>query len=191
MSLPLPIVQSHIVNGRIGVDWSIGRYHIKMRSAEIATDTIPTKISAPTRFATMSVDLSKTHDALHGGQPLALFKKLQGQMASHAAQNIKSVIGKWNKIGNIADGDNPIPELAKQASLKGGPDLQVFGPATPNNIDISFDIPRAQADIRVGRRDIQFTLHKPEISYSPGVIDVYLKQRPNLQFKVQHLDIRA
>jgi len=189
--MSLPIVSSNIVSGRIGVDWSIGRYDIKTRPAELSVSTIPTTISAPTRFATMEIDMSKAKEALYGGEPLALFKKLQGQMSGHAVQAIQSAVRKWNQIGNVADGSNPIPELAMRDSLKGGPDLQVFGKAAPNNIDISFNIPKPDPQIDVGSRDIKAQTYKPEIQYTRGSIDVYLTQRPNIDFQVRNLDVRV
>jgi hypothetical protein len=187
----LPIVQARITNGLIGVNWSLGRYDIRTRSADLAIQSTPATISAPIRYASMSIDMSRTHEALNGGNPLSLFRKLQSQMAGYAQQNIREVVQKWDQIGNIADGKNAIPGLAKQGMLKGGPDLQVFGPATPRNIDIHWNIPEPDVQVQQGGVDVQVQTHRPDISYSRGSVDVYMKQKPSVDFSVQHLDVRV
>ncbi len=189
--MKLPIVQARITNGLIGVNWSLGRYDIRTRPADQAIQSTPATISAPMRYASMSIDMSRTYEALNGGNPLSLYRKLQSQMPDIAQQNIREVVRKWDQVGNIADGKNAIPGLAKQAMLKGGPDLQVFGPATPRNIDIHWDIPELDVQVQLGGVDVQVQTHRPEISYYRGSFDVYMKQKPSVDFSVQYLDVRV
>jgi hypothetical protein len=187
----LPIVQARITNGLIGVNWSLGQYNIRTKPADLSIRSTPATVSAPMRYASMSIDMTRTHEALTGGNPLTLFRKLQSQMSGHAAQNIQKVVHKWDQIGNIADGKNAIPGLAKQGMLESGPDLQLFGPATPRNIDIHWDIPEPDIHVRQGGVDVQVQANKPKISYYRGTVDVYMKQKPSVDFSVQHLDVRV
>jgi len=187
----LPIVQAHITNGLIGVNWSLGRYDIRTKSADLSIRSTPATVSSPLRSATMSIDMTRTHEALTGGNPLKLYRKLQSQMTGYAAQNIRDVVQKWNQIGNIADGKNAIPGLAKQGMLKGGPDLQVFGPATPRNIDIHWDIPKADVQVQRGGVDVQVQTHSPDITYYREAVNVYMKQKPSVDFSVKHLNIQV
>jgi hypothetical protein len=187
----LPIVSARITNGKIGIDWSIGRYAIRTRPAELDVTTVPTKISAPTRTARMDIDFSASHKAIYGGKPIQLFIDLQSQMPGIAQQSVRNIVRKWERIGNAADGDNPIPDVALEEMRKGAPDLQVYGPASHFNFDILWDIPQPDAQVEVGRRDIEARTYRPEIEYYRGAIDVYLKQRPQLSFEVIGLDIRV
>jgi len=189
--MKLPIVQANITNGLIGVNWSLGRYDIRTRAADISVKATQAVVHSPLRSATMSVDMTKTHEALTGGNPLSLFRKLQSQMPGYAEHNIREVVQKWDQIGNVADGKNAIPGLAKRGMLKGGPDLQVFGPASPRNIDIHWNIPEADIQVQLGGVDVQVQTHKPEITYYREAVDVYMKQKPSVDFSVQHLDVRV
>lgn len=187
----LPIVQANITNGLIGINWSLGRYDIRTKPADLSVQSTPASISAPMQHASMSIDMTRTHEALNGGNPLKLFRKLQSQMSGYATQNIREVVQKWDQIGNIVDGKNAIPGLAKQGMLKGGPDLQVFGPASPRNIDIHWDIPKVDVQVRRGGVDVQVQTHKPEITYYREAVEIYMKQKPSVDFSVKHLDVRV
>ena len=189
--MSLPYIQARITNGLIGMNWSLGEYSIRSRSAELATRTTPTRINATMSPVRMDIELSKTHKALTGGNPLQLFRDLQGRMAGHAQQTIGRIVQKWDQIGNPLGGANAIPKLAKQGMLEGGPDLQVFGPASHMNLDIRWDIPKSDVQVEPGSVDVQVRTHKPEIEYHRGAVEVYLKQRPSVSFDAVGLDVRV
>lgn len=189
--MSLPILSARVTNGMIGVDWSIGQYLIRTRPADLEIETTPAKISAPTHFARMDIDFSKSHKAIYGGNPIRLYIDMQAQIPRMMQESIANIVRKWEQIGDPINGPRAIPEVAIEEVQKGPPVLDVFGPASHFNFDIQWEIPQPDVQVELGRVEIEARTYKPEIEYHRGAIDVYLKQRPQLSFEVIGLDIRV
>jgi hypothetical protein len=75
--------------------------------------------------------------------------------------------------------------------FEGGPELEIFGPASCDNVDISFIPEKPDIQVELGKRDVRVETHKPEIEYQRNDVRIYMEQYPQVSFRVAHLDIRA
>ncbi|WP_313996911.1 DUF6470 family protein [uncultured Paenibacillus sp.] len=189
--MKLPILRAEQTFGRIDVESSSGQYRIQTRQADLRIATTSAQISAPTPQPTLHIDQSRMWRAFNGGKTVEFMSNIYSQMPAVALRSIEKIVQKGNRLGDIRDGQNPIPEMAMQGMLDGAPDIQYLGRPSYDNVDIHFNIPKPDAQIEPGGVDIEARIYKPDIQYQRGGVDVYMIQKPGIRFQVANLDVRV
>ncbi|UVI29895.1 DUF6470 family protein [Paenibacillus spongiae] len=186
----LPIIQAESIKGRIGIESQPGQYDIKTRRPELQIESTPAQISAPMPVVQLNIDQSRMWEAFHGGKPTVFWNRIYSQMPDIALQGIAKTVEKGNRMGDLRIRVNPIPDLALEQLMEKGPALSVFGPATPDNVDIHFTIPPLDVQVTPGHVEINAQVYRPEIEYRRSSVRVSMEQYPNVQFRVTNLDLR-
>ncbi|WP_219834400.1 DUF6470 family protein [Paenibacillus sp. R14(2021)] len=189
--MKLPYIQAESQRAQIGIESQTGSYNIQSRPADVEVQTTPTKISAPTPMPELNLNQDRMWEAFNGGKPEAFRQRIYSQMPEIALQGIAHIVEKGNRMGDLRNKQNPIPDIALEDMIAGGPKLEVFGPASFHNVDIEFTINKPDVQIDVGKVDIQVQTHKPEINYQRGGVKIYMQQYPSISFHVAELDLRV
>ncbi len=186
----MPMIQIHQVNGQIGINSQSGQFHIHTKNADIRTELRPPTIEVYSPPPKMHIDLSKAVNALSGGKLLDFSRRIYSQMPGIAQQNIAKVVQTGDRMAAIHLGGNRIADLARESLADRGPHLQVFGPASIDNVDITFQLHDPQVNVQPGYVEVDVSINKPEIRFQRGNIDVYMKQEPAISFAMPEIDMR-
>ncbi|MFD0714958.1 DUF6470 family protein [Paenibacillus sp. GCM10027626] len=187
----LPIIQATSQQGKIAIESELGHYNIRSRPADLQIETTRPQISASTPAPDLDIDSSRMWEAFNGGKPEVFWNKIYSQMPEIALQAIARIVERGNQMGDLRIQRNPIPDLAYEAAFEPKAPLQIFGPATPHNVDIHFTVHKPDVEVTPGRVDVRVQVNRPEIEYQRRDVKVTMEQYPRVQFYVPNVDIRA
>lgn len=164
---------------------------MKTRRPELQIESTPARISAPTPVVELHIDQSRMWEAFNGGKPEVFWNRIYSQMPEISLQGLAKIVEKGNRMGDLRIRNNPIPDMALEQILQDGPVLHVFGPATPDNVDIQFTIPKLDVKVTPGHVEINAKVYQPEIEYRRSSVRISMEQYPSVQFHVTNLDLRV
>ncbi|RED57606.1 DUF6470 family protein [Cohnella lupini] len=187
----VPFISIQSQRGLIGIESERGRYDIRRPKPELQVQSIKAVVTATNRPGNLQIDQTLTNNALTGGKPEVFWNRIYSQYKQIAQQNIQQIVEKGNRMGNIARRDNPIPELALNDFVEGAPDLQVFGFASPTNIEFQYTPNDVNLQVDRGRLNIDVQVHRPEINFERGNVNIYMQQYPKVTITPPKIDITA
>ncbi|QHW32593.1 hypothetical protein GZH47_18415 [Paenibacillus rhizovicinus] len=185
----LPMMQIESQRGLIGIETQRAQYHIQSQQADLQIETKPTQLNIHTSRAEMHINQDRTWAALTGGNPLEFMHRIYSQMPNIALQGIANIVEKWNRIGDLRTKQNPIPEIAFEAMNPGRQKIQYFGPASCDNVDISFTVNKPSVQVEEGKVDVRVQMHKPDVQYERGDVRIYMRQNPELTITPPRIDM--
>lgn len=189
--MKLPIVRTEYQLGKIGIESLLGQFDIKSSPPEMEVQSTRVQLSAPTPLPDLDIDSSRMWAALDGGNTMEFWNRIYSQMPEIALQAIGKIVEEGNRMGDLRIKLNPIPDIALEGMLEGAPDVQIFGPAAPDNVDIQFTINKPDIQVQPGTLDIRIQTRKPEINYNRGYVRIYMEKYPEVNFQVSNLDIKV
>ncbi|MBO7747230.1 hypothetical protein I8J29_23895 [Paenibacillus sp. MWE-103] len=180
MRLPQLQITSQTAILGIRTEWGARTIRSERAEVEVHTDRPPTE--AQSYKPVMTIDQSATWDAINGGRPEGLAKRLMSQTTSYVAQHIASVNEKWRSIGDLANNKaNPIPDLAYASITRQRPALPVFGPASRLNTKVSFEVRKPDIEVKPWKVSIDVEPHrKPDIQFTPGKVRYTMERYPKV-----------
>jgi hypothetical protein len=187
----IPQISIQSQRGLIGVESERGQFEIRRPTPVLHVQSTRAVVHADNGPGDLRVDQSMTNNALTGGKPEDFWQHIYSQYKQIAQQNIQEIVGKGNRLGNIVNRDNPIPELAMNDFIEGAPDIQVFGFASPVNIAIQYTPNDVNIHVVPGHVDIEAQVQRPEIEYHRGSIKVYMQQYPKVTITPPEINIIA
>ncbi|TJY41949.1 hypothetical protein E5161_12185 [Cohnella pontilimi] len=182
-------ISIHSQRGMIGIESQPGRYEITSKPAEIRAETHPPVMTADNGPGELVIDQSRTWDALNGGKPEAFNQRYYSQFKNIGYQNIENIVEKGNRMGDLRVKGNPIAQIALEEYVKGPPALQIFGFASPDNVDISFIPRKLNLQVEPGSIRVDIQTHSPDIQFQRGAVKVYMAQYPSVTITPPTIDI--
>ncbi|GIO12280.1 hypothetical protein J19TS2_18350 [Cohnella xylanilytica] len=179
MSTPFLSIQSQ--RGLISVESEPARLDIHRTPPDIQVESTDPVVEAHNAPGELVIDQTDSWNALNGGKPEAFWQRIYSQYKEIALQNLQKIVEDGNRVGDLRDRVNPIPEMALEEFVEGAPDLQVYGPATADNVDIQY-IPNDVnlTVVRPGDVRVDVQTHPLKIAYHPGKVTVSVQQYPKV-----------
>ncbi|RUS42590.1 DUF6470 family protein [Cohnella sp. AR92] len=185
----IPQISISSQRGLIGIDSEPGRYEIRTFRPQLEVETTKPQMTAHTAPGTLNIDNSDTQNALTGGKPVVFWERIYSQYKQVVQQNIQRIVDEGNQMGDLRIKRNPIPDMALNEFIEGGPDLQVYGFASPRNVHFEY-VPN-ELNLEITPGDVKITPHiqKPEINFRRGSVDIYMQQYPKVTITPPQVDI--
>lgn len=182
------ILQIHQTPARLYMDADPGQYSIRQPKAEVHITTTPGVLEVESTPIKMEVDSSKAFAAYHGGNSLEMNQRIYSGFQQMYLQALAKRVEQGNQAAAIHKPGNTIAEIYG-TDWKPIPFPETRGEASMDNVDIR--ITTAPPDVRVSRAqvDVQAEAHKPEIEYTRGKLEVYMKQYPSVRYIPPDLDL--
>ncbi|WP_373230785.1 DUF6470 family protein [Cohnella sp.] len=187
----VPFISVQSQKGLIRVDSERGRFEIHRPKPDVQVESKPPVITANNGPGELIIDQSRSWDALNGGKPDAFWKRINSQYKGIAQQNLVRIVEEGNRIGDLRNRGNPMPDMALNEFVEGAPDLQVYGEASPDNVDIHY-VPRdLNLQVQPGELNMDVQVHRPEVTYHRGSVKVQMMQYPKVTITSPQINIMA
>ncbi|MFD0590660.1 DUF6470 family protein [Paenibacillus sp. GCM10027627] len=183
----LPQIQIHSTPARIGIESKLGHYKIDQKQADVRMKSVDAVVNINSEPAVVLIDQSKTWEALTGGKPLPFWNRIYNQSGKYVLDAINKTVQEYNQIGDIL-AEGTIAALAKQSLSEERPKLQVFGPASPNNVSFKAVLSDPEINVTRGYVDIEVRPNPPQIEYMRGHVKTYMAQRPSVEVTAPKFD---
>lgn len=184
----IPMLQIRQTYGMIGIDADLGQFSIRQPKAELHINTEPGQLEIHQYRPVVHVDQSRAFAAYNGGNFLEMNQRIYSGIQQIYLQALATRVEEGNRAAAIHIPGNTIANIYGE-DWQPIPFPEIRGEASMDNVDIRIDT--TPPDIQVSQTyvDVQTEVHKPEISYTRGKLDIYMQQYPSVKFIPPELDI--
>ncbi|NMO96616.1 DUF6470 family protein [Paenibacillus lemnae] len=185
--LAQPILQIRQTPGRIHIDADPGTFSIRQPKADISQRTEPAQWSIRYFRPEMRIDQSKAFAAYHGGNMIDMNSMIYSGIEQIFLQAIARRVEQGNRMAEFFKPGNTIAEVyGSDTKANSFPEFR--GPASMDNVDITIQTRPPEISFQPAEVNLQVETHRPEIQYTRGKLDIYMKQYPAVQYTPPDLD---
>ncbi|MCM3628109.1 DUF6470 family protein [Paenibacillus glycanilyticus] len=181
-------IQIHQQPALIGIQVRPAEQRIEQPQATMDMRQIPAKLSIEQPMGVLEVNQERAWDGLGLANNLEVSSRIYSQAKELALQGVARRMQEGRQLADLAHvKSNPIPEIAKNWR-KEGPELPVAGPASIDNVDVSFTPGKVQIEVEEGGVDLRVTPNRPIHDYTPGKAEIYMRQYASVQITPPSID---
>lgn len=172
----------------IGIQVRPAVQRIEQPQATMDIRQVPAKLSIEQPMGILEVNQDRAWDALGLANNLKVSSRIYSQAKELALQGVARRMQEGRQLGDIAHAkSNPIPDLSKDWRIEGLP-MPVTGPASIDNVDVSFTPGRLQISVEQGGVDLRVTPNRPIHDYTPGKAEIYMRQYASVRITPPSID---
>ncbi len=185
----IPQINIHQTYGKIGMESKRAQVQIQQPKADITMHQEQVRVEIDHEFPQIQIDQTRAWSALGKRPSLELTKVIYGATNQIVMDTIAKIAQKGDRLAAIHIKEDPIPEMARDYSVDLF-ELNFEGDPSVDNVDI--DVIPGKLDItwRGGTVDIKVQPNKPQIDYTLGKLDIYMRQKQGIEITVPKLDTR-
>ncbi|MCL6601871.1 MAG: DUF6470 family protein [Paenibacillus sp.] len=183
-----PLLQIRQTPALIGIETSRSSLSITQPKADLQIKSTLGEWSMDKSLPEMTIDQSQARAAYTGGPYSEMSQRIYSGIEQLWLQGIAKRMEQGERMMNSHKPGNSIAEVY-------GEDWQPVsypetrGPASFDNVDIHIEVIPLEMEYNMGKVDIQVNIHKPEVTYTPANVEVYLRQSPSISFSLPEIDI--
>lgn len=189
----LPMIEIRQKFVKLAFDADPATMEIRQPNADVQINTTPAKMVIRSSPGELKINQSKAWDALGLGSHLEAMTRVYARAHQVFIENLARKVDEGNRMMDIHLKTNPIADIAREWTSEGVhfDELNFLGPASYDNVDISYVPSKAEIDIQPAKVVVQVQVNKPQIEARRGKFIAYLAQRPQIEIIPPRLDIHA
>ncbi|MDF2649359.1 MAG: hypothetical protein K0Q73_5164 [Paenibacillus sp.] len=184
-----PQIQIRQQYAKLGIDADHAKLEQEQPKATYEMKRTPAKLEMSQPLGELNIDQSKAWDAYGRGGILTNMNRIYSQCENIALQGIASIVERGNKLADIASKRNAIAENAMDLFLT-FPELNYAGPASYDNVDITYNVRKPEIQVTDGRIDVTTHPNRPELNVQRGKLDLYMLQHASIEITPPIIDSR-
>lgn len=182
-----PILQIRQTPAVIGIDADLGSFSINQPKAEVNISTTAGKWDIQTFKPELSIDQSRAWAAYNGGNMFEMNKRIYSGIQQLYLQGIARKVEQGNRMVEFFKPANSIADVyGTDTEPNSFPEMR--GPASFDNVDVHVKTRAPQIGFSPSKVNIKVNVHRPEIEYTRGKLDIYMQQYASLQFIPPEVD---
>ncbi|MFE5324114.1 DUF6470 family protein [Paenibacillus sp. NPDC056579] len=184
-NLRLSIRQTY---SQLGITTTNAKVEIESPRGEQSIDQKPAKIEIEAPPGRLTVDSSEAWAALGRGSHLEWMSSIYGQMQGVVMQNISGIVEDGNRMADISNPNDAIADIA-YSNFRPKSLLNFQGSPSFTNVRVQFEANDPTINIEPQKADIEFISQKPQIQYTQGNVELYLRQKNSINIYVSEYDL--
>ncbi|WP_019635618.1 DUF6470 family protein [Paenibacillus fonticola] len=185
MSSQLQIIQQP---SRLGVESGRAKLLIKQPRADFQIETSRAKMEISQPRPEMEIDQHQAWRAYNGGTALEMNNQIYSELPALFLEGLAKRVEQGNRMAQFHLPGNSIAEIYG-GDWQRDPFVEYRAPASYDNVDIYVRQRKPEINVQPIRPKITAKANYPEIEYSPGFLNVYVKQYASIQFIPPNVDI--
>jgi len=176
--------------GRIGINFTKPVQEIRQPAPRVDIQQSPAQMQIDQGPGELRIDGSAARAALGHSTTEAMNFSVYQQARSRVLEIIGEIAAEGSQLASIEKGVT-IADIALQRWNSRPNPIQYVGEARYDNVDVQYAPHPTKIEWQLGKVQIEPHNTKPEISYTPGDVSVYLQQKNSLQIDVKgkHLNM--
>lgn len=172
---------------KIGIKTTPYQFNMKQPRGEQYIKQEPAILNIHQPKGELTIDSSRALDAVGLGGTLKVSKRLADQGYMLGIQAIGEIARKGDRLAAIHLNQNQISQMASE-SFFDNLRLDICGPANFDNVDLNYQARRPEIDIKARGATHHYVPHKPEISFMPGKVNTYVRQKNFIDIEFHYID---
>lgn len=190
MKLMPPQLQYRIQPALIGLEFQHAHLEIKqpMADLKIRQPMADQHIEQP--LGDLEIDQTRALDALALTKPTVVTRRIYSQSPYIAMKSIARIVDEGNQMAAIHEKRNVFAEIAKSRyPMSNFPQFKYAGEASLFNVDIEYTAKAPIIEHVPKKPEIEVKVNKPQMTYTPWNVHVYMRQWPKLEIIPPEIDI--
>lgn len=165
------------------ISQSPAELNLHQEPAVLEIEQTPSRLEIDQTQARYDVNLKDTHTMTRDFAHEAKQKVLEG---------VARRVSEGNRLAAIERGGSPIADIAREKATPPPLDYKVGMVPSHGAVKINFTSAHLQLNWKIGGVTVDPQIHKPTHEYTPGKVEVYLKQKESLtiDFTTHEVDIK-
>jgi hypothetical protein len=177
-------------SAKIGIDVQRGRMDIRQPQADVEMHTTPTSIEMNSPQGELHIDQSQAWDALGMGSHTTFMNRIYSESKRIALEGIGRIVENGNRMAAINHKTNAFADIAAEQAFEPS-DMNYLGEASYDNVNIDYTPHKVETTVNPGAVDIRITANKPEITYTPSKVEIYMQQYPKIEMIPPQIDMKV
>ena len=184
----IPILQIRQTPAIMVIDADPGQYSIRQPKAELNITTDPGEVEIHQYTPTIEVDQSRAYAAYNGGSLLEMNQRIYSGIQEIFLQALAQRVEEGNRAAAIHVSGNTIANIYGE-DWQPVPLPEIRGPASMDNVDVHIETRPPEFNVRRAHANIDASVYRPEIEYTRGKLDIYMKQYSSVAYIPPLLDV--
>lgn len=163
------------------------KLNIESPSGDLDIQTSQATMEITRQPAELTVDSSQAWMALGRGNHLEWYRMVSNQMEEEYLLNLSRIVEEGNRLADFTKPNNTVADMMVNR-IQEQSNIQYVGEASSNNVRLEYTPSQADIHWNSHETDINYTPNKPQTTYEPGAVDVYIKNKNSLQMWVSNYD---
>lgn len=188
----IPQIRLSQTYAKIGLDIQKPKQSIQQPQAVMEIHQEPTKLEIRRSNWKLIIDQTQAWHEMNLKDPFTLTRDWAGDGYRQLLEGIAQRVAEGNRLAAIEYGGNPIADIAKQKNTPGPANFNIAFIPSYGSVKINFTPAELHINWRQGGTSIHTEARKPIHDYTPGKVEVYLKQKESLrvEFTGQEVDLK-
>lgn len=179
----IPRIQIQQGYSKIGIETAKAKIGIEQPKADLNLEQKKGQLQIRRTTGEMNIDQSRAWSALGLGSTEEMTDRIAQHSWESSMQSIAEIAQAGDRMMAIHQGGGVFGDLARQNFMKERV-INLFGPASFNNVTFNYIPGTTDIDFEVGGARFDPKVNMPVIEYTPGSIDIYLKQKNFINMSV-------
>ncbi|WP_151733759.1 DUF6470 family protein [Paenibacillus tengchongensis] len=185
----IPQIQIRQTPALIGLETTTGSMSIEQPKADLQITTKPGTWSMHSSAPDVTIDQSQARAAYTGGKYSEMTERIYSGIEQLWLQGIAKRMEQGDRMMKFFKPGNSIAEVYGE-DWRPNPYPETRAPASIDNVRIDIKAVPVEREYHKAEVTIQAEARSPVISYSPGKVDMYLRQRNSISIIPPELDIQ-
>lgn len=187
MRIP-PVVQIQTTPSALSIDADPGQYSIRQPKAEVRLQTKPSKLTVQSHPIEPHVDQRQAFSAYNGGNMIDMNARIYSGIQQNLMQNIAARVEQGNQLATIHKPGNTIADIVG-TNWKAQAFPEIRTSASYDNVDIRINTRPPDISFDPAVSEVNVIVHKPEIDYQRGKLDIHVQQYASIQYTPPAIDM--
>ncbi|MBY0163237.1 DUF6470 family protein [Paenibacillus lautus] len=174
----------------IGIETRSGQHNIQSPPGELTVETAPAALDVQKRSGELVVDSSKAWMALGKGNHLEWMQMISSQMEQQYLVNVSRIVEEGNRLAQFTKRGNTIADIMAQR-IQEKTIVEYNGAASSDHVRVRYNPTVLDMNWTPHQTVVNYNPKRPDISFSPAKVEIYLKNKNNLDIWVSNYDIFA
>lgn len=170
------------------INWGKAELSIRQPRGELQIETSRAKMDITQPRPELQIDQHEAWRAYNGGTALEMNHQIYSQLPDLFLEGLAKRVEQGNRMANFHLPGNSIGEIYG-TDWKRDTFVEFRSPASYDNVNINVIPNRPEIEITPFKPDIQGMQRNPEIDFSPGYVDISVKQYASIKITPPRIDI--
>ena len=185
----IPTIQIRQQPAKLGIEQQRAQLNLRQQRATVDMRTEAPQLRMTQPNGQLSIDQSRAWHALGIGGHLDMLRSIYSAARGIANESIARIAREGDQMMAIHNGRNAVADIAASRRFVTYSEFQFPGPASFDNVDISYTARKPDIELIRGRVDYRATPNSPQMDFRRGDINIYMVQYGSVEIIPPQIDL--
>jgi len=185
--MQFPQIRIHSQPAQIQIEQTDAKLQIRQPNAELSIQQPPAEVSIRTTPSKLQIDQTKAWEDMNLMHIFKRNKEFAEEGKKRVLEGVARRARQGRELMEIENGGNPIVSQAKDNSQDKMKNLGITFIPSPFAVQTTYEPAKVEIEAKRNEPIIEVKTHQPVMEYSPGNVETFLKQQPELEIEFINL----